>query len=193
MRIIDISRELTTAALYPGSMPVRLVRLSSIAEKEDCNLSALTADLHAATHVDAPLHFIDGAADIASMPLVHFFGSCHVISVEDTELTPSSLLNVIPVNAKRVLLKNSNHSFLTAACAQALAESNIITLGMESLSPAPLHNEKEIHDILLSSGIALIESLDLSEAEEGEYFLSAPPIKIKGGEAAFTRAVLIRL
>ncbi|NLL49720.1 MAG: cyclase family protein [Eubacteriaceae bacterium] len=192
MQIIDISRDLTTATLYPGSKPVGLKQLSSVARGDLCTLTALTADLHAGTHVDAPLHFIDKGADIASMPLAHFIGPCQVVSVESGELKASSLLKRLPFGTKRILLKNSFETFLTSACAQALAEQKILTLGVEGLSPAPFNNEKEIHTTLLFAKIALIESLDLSQTEDGEYFLSAAPIKISGGEAAFTRAVLIR-
>ena len=191
MRIFDISREMTTAVLYPGSCPVALEKLCSMAAGDSYNLSAFSADLHAGTHVDAPLHFIDGAADIASVPLSRFFGPCHVIELTNRLLTAESLLPLMPQKAEKILLKNSVAAVLTPQCAQMLAERNITTLGTENLSVAPFDNEGEIHTILLSANIAIIESLDLSHVEAGEYFLSAAPIKIKGAEAAYARAVLI--
>ena len=40
-------------------------------------------------------------------------------------------------------------------------------------------------------GTAILEGLDLSEVQPGEYFLFAPPVLYDGLEAAPVRAVLI--
>ena len=43
----------------------------------------------------------------------------------------------------------------------------------------------------LQNGVAVLEGLDLSEVEPGEYFLFAPPVCYNGLEGAPARAVLI--
>ena len=70
---------------------------------------------------------------------------------------------------------------------EALLERDLILLGTEMES---IGNEK-VHRELLGANIGILELLDLSEVEEGRYFLFAPPVKIEGGEGAFSRAVLI--
>ena len=44
---------------------------------------------------------------------------------------------------------------------------------------------------LLGAGVLLLEGLDLSKAEPGEYTLAAFPLYVRGLEAALTRAVLL--
>jgi arylformamidase len=46
---------------YPGDPDVRLEREKSIADGDPANISRLDFGVHTGTHVDAPLHFFDGA------------------------------------------------------------------------------------------------------------------------------------
>ena len=46
--------------------------------------------------------------------------------------------------------------------------------------------------LLAAAGIAIVESLDLSEIEAGTYHFSALPLRISGGDAAPVRAILWR-
>ena len=48
------------------------------------------------------------------------------------------------------------------------------------------------HHALAEARIAIVESLDLSEVEEGRYHLAALPLKIASGDAAPMRAILWR-
>ena len=46
------------------------------------------------------------------------------------------------------------------------------------------------HRVALQAGISLIENLDLTEVEAGEYELIALPLKLEGVEASPVRAIL---
>ena len=60
MKIYDISQEVFGCAVYPGDpKPEKEIKLK-ISEGAVCNLSAFSMCAHNGTHVDAPLHFIDG-------------------------------------------------------------------------------------------------------------------------------------
>lgn len=48
-----------------------------------------------------------------------------------------------------------------------------------------------VHRQLLSSGMVLLEGLDLSGVEEGIYFLMAAPLKIDGADGSPVRAILL--
>jgi arylformamidase len=48
------------------------------------------------------------------------------------------------------------------------------------------------HHTLAGAGIAIVESLDLSDVEAGTYHFSALPLRISGGDAAPVRAILWR-
>ena len=69
MKIIDISNDLLTAEVYAGDPVPELHTLKSLENGDRYNLNALYAGLHNGTHIDAPLHFLDGGADAAQIPL----------------------------------------------------------------------------------------------------------------------------
>jgi arylformamidase len=61
--------------------------------------------------------------------------------------------------------------------------------------PSVDHIEAKVltnHHALAAAGIAIVESLDLSQVEAGIYHFCALPLRIAGGDAAPVRAVLWR-
>ena len=79
MKIIDISRELISAWVYPGDPAPHREILRRIEQGDMCNLSAFYSGCHSATHLDAPLHFVDGGETIDQIPLDRFYGPCTVV------------------------------------------------------------------------------------------------------------------
>ncbi len=69
MRIIDISRELMSAPIYPGDPMPEIEPLQRIALGDTCNTSTLNICAHNATHLDAPLHFVPDGRNVASVSL----------------------------------------------------------------------------------------------------------------------------
>lgn len=86
MKLIDISNDLLTAEVYEGDPVPELHTVKSIEAGDRYNLSALAAGLHNGTHMDAPLHFLSGGADVSKVPLDACIGPCRVL-----EVTPASL------------------------------------------------------------------------------------------------------
>ena len=191
MRIIDISKELFAAPVYPGNEPAMLKQLMSMKTGDIYNATELTANVHTSTHADAFMHFVDGEIDIAQMPLEHYIGTCYVLEVEAGVVCAETIRRRVPSGTKRLLIKGKGGAVLSAEVAKYIAGCGIITVGTDYWSVAPLDNEAEIHITLFKQRVAVIESLDLSEAESGAYMLFAPPIKIKGAEGAPVRALLI--
>ena len=75
--VLDITRELTNAPVYPGDPAPRLEAVSRMAYGDSCNLSVLHACLHNGTHMDAPRHFVPDGADAAEIPLERCVGACN--------------------------------------------------------------------------------------------------------------------
>jgi arylformamidase len=66
-------------------------------------------------------------------------------------------------------------------------------LGLDLPSVDPIEAKKLTnHYALAAARIAIVESLDLSEVEEGVYHFAALPLKIAGGDAGPVRAILWR-
>ena len=87
MNIIDISKPLLTTVEYPGDPETRLDTVRSIEKGDECNLSAVYACVHTATHADAPCHFLDGGETIEDVDLGKYIGQCTVIEVPPGVIT----------------------------------------------------------------------------------------------------------
>jgi arylformamidase len=63
-------------------------------------------------------------------------------------------------------------------------------VGIDYLSVEAHPATGRVHHILLEAGVVILEGLNLSGVERGEYELICLPLKVAGGEAAPCRAVL---
>src|SRR3954447_16601938 len=91
---------------YPGDTPLTIRRDASLADGELANLSSMTCTLHAGTHVDAPLHFLDGAAGVEAVSLDALIGPAWVVDASSvTEHVDAAALAAgsIPDSATRLL------------------------------------------------------------------------------------------
>jgi arylformamidase len=193
MRIVDVSVPVRPGMIvYPGDPEVRLERVSSIADGDGVNLSRLDLGVHSGTHVDAPLHFVEGGASVEALPLDVLVGPCVVVDGLDVA--------AVPRGAERVLFKTPNSRLwerdeftedfvaLDGEAARALVERGVRLVGIDYVSIG----DEEAHRVLLGAGVVAIESLDLREVEPGEYRLVCAPLKLEGAEGAPARVLLLR-
>lgn len=205
--VIDISPALRDPMpTYPNNPLYSIRTVRSVEEGERSTLSEITLGTHTGTHVDAPSHFIAGAEPLEAMGLEPLVGTARVIELDVAEaIEPADLEPHVITRGERILLKTRNSAlwakdefdpeyvFLSADAARFLAEKGIACLGVDYLSVGGKGNGVEVHQALLGAGILLIEGLDLTAAEPGEYDLVCLPLKLAGVEAAPARAVLRRL
>lgn len=212
MKIHDISVTLEPGIpVWPGNPGFELVRVNEIASGASSNVSRLALGCHTATHVDAPVHFIPGAAGVDSLPLELLTGSATVYSVtlapaDEGNVTAAALQRAhIAPGSARVLLKTRNsdlwrlgpHEFradfagITADGAQWIVDNRIGLVGVDYLSVGPKGQGRPTHEILLTAGVVIVEGLDLSGVAPGDYELYCLPLKLKGSDGAPARAILI--
>ena len=191
MKIIDISNDLLTAEVYEGDPVPELTPIVEINNGSTYNLNALYAGLHNGTHIDAPLHFLEDAPDIGAVSLEACIGACRVIEVSPGIITGELVENAFPRGVERILLKSNGKAFIHETAAEAMAYYGCKLCGTDGLTVEPPHGTGQTHRAFLQENVVLLEGLNLSEVKNGEYFLIAPPVKICGAEAAFTRAVLV--
>ncbi len=188
MNLIDITRELMRAPVYPGDPAPQLQPLSRMLHGDVCNTTAISACLHNGTHMDAPRHFLPDGTAIDQVDLETCIGECVVIEC-DGLLLGDRAEELLPHLKKRVLFKGSVQ--LSPSAAFVLSDAGVLLLGVEGQSVAPPQYTAEVHRQLLGTGMVLLEGLDLTEAKAGEtYLLMAAPIKIAGADGAPVRAVL---
>jgi arylformamidase len=203
---VPISNELPT---WPGDPSVQLTVWRSISAYDAANVSMLNLGAHTGTHVDAPAHFIDGAAKIESLPLDVLIGPAQVIETSDDlrVINEEFVLTHCAPDTTRVLFKTPNSAFwsesepvfhtdftyLDLNAAQRLVEQGIKLVGIDYLSiekyDSPNH---ETHLALLSYGVVILEGLNLTDVPAGNYELICLPLRLRTdkGDGAPARVVL---
>lgn len=203
---IDISVPLRSGMVHwPGDREVRIERTLSMERGDSLNLSSVSMSLHTGTHMDAPLHFLAGAAGIDGMPLTATVGPARVLEFPGlAAIDPRQLATRAICPGERILLKTANsrrcwatdefvadYVHVTPEGAQYLAERGIQALGIDYLSiGAPNAQGDLTHRILLAAGIWIVEGLNLSAVEPGDYELICLPLRIPNADGAPARAIL---
>ncbi|HEV2884886.1 MAG TPA: cyclase family protein [Pyrinomonadaceae bacterium] len=209
MRIFDVSVPLSaTTPTYPGDPGIEIKDWLTLAGGDSANVSFLHLGVHSGTHVDAPAHFIEGAAKVDSLPLESLVGEVRVVEVpSDVMSVNESFVAASCDGAQRVVFKTRNsdfwntpsdgfradYTYLEPAAARKLVEFKIRLVGIDYLSVEKFKAEKfETHEILLASGVVILEGLDLRAVSPGTYELICLPLKLTGGsgDGAPARAIL---
>ncbi len=197
MKIYDISQELFSCVVFPGDpAPVRQT-LSSMEEGALYNLTALSLCAHNGTHIDAPYHFIKDGKTVDEVPVSKTVGWAYVaqeegmLSAKDAHRILADAKKAHPEAAKRILV--GGKVIVTEEAAHVFAEANIDLLGNESQTIGPEDAPMQVHLILLSREVVLLEGIRLDGVLTGAYLLSAAPISLAGSDGAPCRAILISL
>jgi arylformamidase len=213
MKIFDISRCLSNdLAPWPGDTAFHFELKWKMAEGATVNVGAVEMGVHNGTHADAPFHFKESADTIEQMPLETYLGDAVVvdltkqfetdrnrqIGVADIESCADALASAPRLLVKTGVWKNAKNfpawiPVIAQDVPQWLAQRKVKLLGLDLPSVDPIDAKVLVnHHALAAAGVAIVESLDLSEVEAGTYHFSALPLRIKGGDAGPVRAVLWR-
>lgn len=204
MKIYDISIPISAAMhVYPGDPAVEVDRVLQMSAGDVANVSFLKFGTHTGTHIDAPVHFVDGAMAVDEIPLNLLIGKVRVVEVTSPVITAETLAEFDFTDDVRLIFKTRNSylwrekSFvedfvhLTGDAADRLVENGIKVVGIDYLSVEKYNfTTPDAHRSLLGAGTIIIEGLDLSEVEPGDYELICLPLKIEGGDGAPARVVL---
>jgi arylformamidase len=206
----DISVPLRTGMPHwPGDVPVNIQQTMDMAAGAVCNLRTLSMSAHTGTHMDAPLHFVSDGASIDTMPFDATVGPARVVAItNERSITREELKIIQPRSNERLLFKTRNsqlwrdrrRSFIKdfvaieADAARYLVDCGVRTVGVDYLSVGAYEKDGvETHRILLGAGVWVIEGLDLSAVDPGDYELVCLPLRIEGGDGAPARAAVRRL
>lgn len=190
MELIDITRELMRAPLFPGDAPPQTKKVSDMAAGDAYTSTTITMSLHNGTHMDAPRHFFEMGDPIDKIPLDACIGECIVVECKGL-LLGDAAEELLPrlKGKKRVLFKGD--FALSPSAAFVLSDAGLVLIGVENPSVTSLEYTAEVHRQLLSCGVVLLENLDLSKAKpDVPYLLMAAPLRIAGADGAPVRAVL---
>lgn len=203
---VPLSNELPT---WPGDPEVQIRDWRSLSNGDGVNVSILNFGAHSGTHVDAPAHFIEGAAKVETLALDVLIGEAHVIEVpEDYDaIDEAFVLAHCAPGATRVLFKTRNSAFwnepkaefhtdftyLDFDAAMKLVQQGTKLIGIDYLSIEKFgEHDHETHHALLSHGVIILEGLNLSDIPAGKYELICLPLRLRSseGDGAPARVVL---
>lgn len=206
MKIYDITVSLSgKTPIYPGDPEVLIEPRLSLAKGDGQNLSYLAFGSHTGTHIDAPYHFFEEGMKVHELPLELLIGRTRVLQVASGDgISADNLAEHDLGDVNRVLFKTrnsylweSNHEFvekyvhLTPDAATYLVKAGMKVVGIDYLSVDRYNYDKpEVHLRLLQSGVIIIEGLNLSEVEPGDYEMICLPLKVQDGDGAPARVIL---
>ena len=193
---------------WPGAPPPEIKRYRAISDGFPVNVSRISGGVHSGTHLDAPVHFIDGATGVDRIPLQQLIGPAYVVDVGEVPSVTAAVLDGVdlPDGIERLLLKTTNsalwadpsHEFdedfvaLSADAAEWVVDRGITLIGIDYMSIESYHStDNQTHLTLLGAGIVIVEALDLRAISDGFYQLICLPLKITGCDGAPVRAVLM--
>jgi len=196
-----------TMPVWPGDSPVRLTAKShpSRDETHTVRLTEIEMGSHTGTHIDAPIHMIDGGKRLNDISLEILVGKATVFQISGTRSIGRAEL--VPLNwsgVERVLFKTDNSKhwqdekfyedfvYLDPDGAKFLVEQGMRLVGIDYLSVDRLKSESyPSHFVLLEKSIAILEGLNLSAVPPGEYTLAALPLNLQSADGAPTRVILM--
>ncbi len=209
MRVHDVSLTLRSdMPTWPGESGPRVEPLKRMARGDSSNVSLLTFGDHTGTHVDPPVHFIEGAGGMDTVPLDALVGPCRVVAYDGDGPIGASWLESAGIDRERVLFKTRNSVrwadpsapfdqrfvALEASGGEWLVRRGTKLVGIDYLSIEPFGSGRlghPVHVALLQARVAIVEGVDLHEVEPGLYDLVCAPLKIKDGTGGPARVFLI--
>ena len=208
MKIYDISVPISPAMpVYPGDPVVSIEPMKQIVKGDAANVSQLSFGDHTGTHLDPPIHFIPGGKTVDQLDLDTLYGPAVVVDMShvDYAITAKDLERAkLSRRAVRILFRTrntelwqqpgfqTNYVGFAWDAAQWFVEHGVKLVGIDYLSVELFDaSEPRVHRTLLGAGIIIVEGLDLRNIEPGKYVLACLPLKIKDGDGAPVRAILI--
>jgi len=206
-RIIDLT--LTIDAEMRGAQ-IQAARTIAV---DGWNATTLSLYSHCGTHMDAPKHFIEGAASIDQQSLDVCCGPAKVLDL--TPVEPRELLTVARLapwadrikSGDRLLFRTDWYQRLgtdsyrnqlprlSLDLAHWLVERKVAMIGVEPPSVADVNEMREltdVHQALFRGGIVIVEGLAyLDRLRQDEIDFIALPLKVADGDGSPVRAIAI--
>lgn len=218
MRLVDLSHPVEAGMqVFPGDPPVD-TRLAASFPQDGFQVAELHLGTHSGTHVDAPLHTVDGGSPVDAIDLSRLVGPARLVHVpglgeHDVIRWEHVRAQLEDVRAGTIVLFRTDwsrhfgtprylaHPVLHEEIARHLLAAGVHVLGVDTLNPdrtpdasstGPL--ELPVHAAVLGSGGAIIENLtNLHAVTWRDPLLSALPLRLRGLDGSPVRAVAMQL
>lgn len=203
MKIIDVSLPVSNETIVHPSEDFLKIEPNRRFEKDDVRTSKITIGSHTGTHIDAPRHFLEKGLGTDQIDLEKCMGTAQVIEIpKNVRIIEKEHLKG-KINTPRILFKTKNSSLynkpyskdfasLGVSGAEYLIERKVVLVGIDYVgieaSGSPGH---PVHTKLLGNEVVIVEGLNLSKVDAGDYELRILPLRLENLDAAPARAILI--
>jgi len=201
MKLFDLTHTFDDSMpVYPGDPASKIYFLNNMAGA-GYSVSQITTGMHTGTHIDGPLHVIEGGMPLSEMPVERFIGRGVLIDARSKKSIDSDLLADVPLRKKDIVLVltgcsavfrapsyYSDYPLVTARFAEALVKAGVNMLGLDT--PGPDGPPFAIHRLLLAAQVLIIENLTNLETllDIPEFEVFALPTRFRA-EAAPARVI----
>ena len=208
--VIDISY-----LVIPGENPDRPFEIrKGILADDSIKHDITNTHTHVGTHIEMGSHFYEGGRSVEAYELTRFFGRGVMVTIdlgEGSKHIPldhvkdqiDSLLkegdtvvfrNLREPKDPRTYFDLKNKKFISHPVAEYLRDRGIkmAVMGRNISVGADVEEGRGFHDILMGSGVLLLETVgNLFAVKKSEFFVMALPILVKGLDSSWARAVII--
>jgi arylformamidase len=179
--------------VFPGDPSVQV---TTEARKSSCFpiVSIFSFGSHTGTHIDSPSHLFKDGVSILDFPLELTSGNALVNNCDDPlhKIMASTRGQDIQFLIFNKTDSKSKFPRIRPSDADALKQLGIKILGTDFLSVDQVSDKSFLnHKNLLSTGIWIVENLDLSKIDSGAYRYIMLPMKTSADDGSPVRAILI--
>lgn len=174
--------------VYPGDPAIIIERVATLAKDDYCG-HHISIGTHAGTHIDAPMHMLEGGKSLDQMPLEQFIGNGRLVEATGNNFDAVKKMNL---KAGDIVLFHTGMSdkyhdpiyfedypAMSQEVAEYLVESKVKMVGVDTCS---IDNTDgfPIHRILLGGDVLIIENLTNLDRLAGKKFkLFALPLNLQ--------------
>ncbi len=195
-------------AIYPGDPLYKIERVADIGDTSFCNVSKISMSTHTGTHMDAPLHFVNGAKDVAHIPIEQCCGRAVLYTVKDIDLSSGKLgiecVQNIEVQARDILILRTsngdrfrgnnildNFVEITVEAAKYLVKKSIKMIAVDYMTiENAVFGQESAHSVFLRNDVIIVESLNLQGVADGIYEAFCFPLKMDDADGSPVRFIL---
>lgn len=187
--IVDLSVVINEQTpVYPGD-PATKIEPAGILAKDGYNDHYISLGTHVGTHVDAPLHMLEGGASLDKLPIVQFVGNGRLVEVSSTgfDSVKSAGIREGDIVLFRTGMSDKYHDpayfedypVMSEEVAKYLVEAKVKMVGVDTCS-VDNQDSFPIHKILLASNVLIIENLtNLNQLTGKDFIVYALPLNLQ--------------
>ncbi|MCM1213722.1 MAG: cyclase family protein [Lachnospiraceae bacterium] len=216
MKIIDLSLTLDNECMTCGTPWHQKVRITQMGKLDEVgrNTHSILVGSHSGTHMDAPLHFFNGAQGIDEADLQKICGNISIVNF--SYMGEGSIVEYKDVRdlviSERMLFrfdwwknwKTPNYykgfPFFSEDAVSYLIEKGMGVIALDTPSPdgggaITQKEDSPVHKKLLENQVTIIEYLSNTDClvEGKKYCLFALPLKIKNCDGAPSRVIAVEM